>query len=236
MELATVTIQTTRRDIIRYAPADLVVRPRQVARYFGGARYAPDPQTLKRIAAAIAEGTGLILPAVAMGLRRIEETVPGGDIVLAGGLALVDGAELCGPDNVYLAAMVGTLAPQLESHCRELSRRGDIYEATLLDAVGVALLDELGKKIHHELTRRSADEGFFCGCRLGPGLNGFPAEAQRLIFELVDAAAIGVTLNDSLVMTPVKSISFLTPLGPSPGRPSGAKCSQCGLKNCQFRQ
>jgi hypothetical protein len=102
--------------------------------------------------------------------------------------------------------------------------------------VGIAFLDELGEKIHQALTRRAAEASLFCGCRLGPGLNGFPVRAQRLIFELVDAAAIGVALNDSLVMTPVKSISFLTPLGPAPGRPPGAKCSQCGLKDCQFRQ
>ncbi len=228
--------QTTSRNIIRYAPTDLVVRPGQVARYFGGARYAPDPQTRERIAEAISKGGGLIRPAAALSLHRIRETTPGGDIVLAGGPVLAGGAGLCGPQSVYLAAVVGTLGPQLEEHCRELASRGDIYAATLMDAVGVALLDELGEKIHRDLTRRASDRGLCCGCRLGPGLNGFPVEAQHLIFQLADAAAIGVTLNDSLVMTPVKSISFLTPLGPGPGRPPGAKCRDCRLKNCQFRQ
>ncbi len=227
---------SVQRDIVRYNPADLAVRPDQVARYFGGAQYVPDPGTRERIAAAAAAGLRLIRPAAAVGLHPIVETIPGGDIVLADGAVLTGGAALCGPQNVYLAAVVGTLGPGLEAHSRELTRGGDLYTATLMDAVGVALLDRLGEILHGELSRRAAKRGLFCGCRLGPGLNGFPVEAQRLIFTLTDAGAIGVTLNDSLVMTPVKSISFLAPLGPARERPPAAKCDACGLKNCQFRQ
>lgn len=229
-------LPSTHRDIVHYAPSDLAVRPGQVARYFGGARYAPDPHTRERIAAAASEGLGLIRPAAAVGLHPIVETTPGGDITLADGATLVGGAALCGPQNICLAAVVGTLGPQLETRCRELSRRGDLYEATLLDAVGVAFLDRLGEALHRETARRAAALGLFCGCRLGPGLNGFPVETQRLIFALTEAGAIGVALNDSMVMTPVKSISFLTPLGPAPVRPAVAKCEACELKNCQFRQ
>ena len=229
--------QTDSRNIIRYAPTDLAVRPSQVARYFGGARYDPDAQTRERIAEAISEGLGLIRPAAALSLHRIKETTPAGDIVLAGGLTLPGGAGLCGPRNVYLTAVVGTLGPQLEERCRELARRGDVYAATLMDAVGVALLDELGEKLHHDLAHRASDNGLFCGCRLGPGLNDLPVEAQALIFKMTDTGAIGVALNDSFMMQPVKSISFLAAMGPAPVRlPDIDKCRQCNLAGCRFRK
>jgi len=58
-----------------------------------------------------------------------------------------------------------------------------------------------------------------------------------LIFKMTDAGAIGVRLNDSFMMQPVKSISFLTAMGPAPGRmPETDKCRQCSLTNCQFRK
>lgn len=227
---------TTRSDIIHYPPAELAVRPRQVARYFGGMRYAPDPRTREHIAAAVKQGVGLVRPAAVTALYRVKETAPGGKVVLAGGLTLKDAAGFHESQSVFLAAAVATLGPHLETRCRELSQKGDLFAATLMDAVGIAFLDELGAKVHHGLTRRATDLALFCSCRLGPGLNGFPFEGQRLIFNMVDAAAIGVSLNDSLVMQPVKSISFLTSLGPTPGRLPGAKCRNCTLVNCQFRQ
>jgi len=40
-----------------------------------------------------------------------------------------------------------------------------------------------------------------------------PLEAQRALFSLLDADAIGVALSDSLLMTPLKSTSQVLPLG-----------------------
>jgi hypothetical protein len=47
---------------------------------------------------------------------------------------------------------------------------------------------------------------------VSPGCQAVPIEAQKALFSLLDAQSIGVTLTDSLLMIPIKSVSLILPL------------------------
>lgn len=146
------------------------------------------------------------------------------------------GGASSGGGPVYLAASLGTLGPGLETRSRELSEQGHLFQATLLDAVGTAMLDHLGRILRLDLERQARDRELFLGPRFSPGLDGYPMEPQALLCRLTQAEDLGVSLNQALIMEPVKSISFFSLISLTPGRPaSGNKCRECTFASCQFR-
>ena len=64
---------------------------------------------------------------------------------------------------------------------------------------------------------------------LNPGMIGWPLlEGQQQIFALVDTRSIGVSLHDSGLMEPVKSISLVVGLGRELGQ-AGRPCDYCAM-------
>jgi hypothetical protein len=132
---------------------------------------------------------------------------------------------------------VATLGAGLETECRHLAGRGRIYQSTLLDAVGTAMLDRLDERVLQMLRIGALELKLHSGCRFAPGLNGHPLELQSLLFELVDSAQIGVQLNQACIMDPAKSISFFQLMSDEyDDRHAESKCGHCHLADCQFRK
>ena len=105
-----------------------------------------------------------------------------------------------------------------------------------LDAIGTAMLDAMGRKLEGVVDSRARRLGFFSGCRIGPGLNGADMDNQVLLFNLFDDDTLGVSLNESDVMQPAKSISAFVFFNDEELRQSqGNKCSRCQMRRCQFR-
>jgi len=141
------------------------------------------------------------------------------------------------PDTRIVVAAIGTLGDKLEKRCRQLASQGKIYDATLLDAVGTAMLDDLTGKISKRIVQEGKQAGLLQGYRFAPGLEGYPLEQQQVLFQLADNGAVNVFLNSSAIMTPAKSISFflmLTKTGLKKNKGTH-KCSSCKLTGCQFR-
>jgi hypothetical protein len=131
-------------------------------------------------------------------------------------------------------AIVGlaTIGPRLEEEVRKLEGPEKIF----LDACGSAavevLCDRMDALITEEVTRR----GMRRTKRASPGHAPFPIEKQRLIFEMLPAAELGVELTPGLMMKPVKSASFFLLAGENPSLPIiETKCGGCPILNCVER-
>ncbi len=70
----------------------------------------------------------------------------------------------------------------------------------------------------------------YTGRRFSPGYGDFPLEAQREIFRLLTPEKIGLTLTDSLLMTPTKSVTAIVGETGSP-----QACGTCEKKDCTYR-
>jgi hypothetical protein len=105
-----------------------------------------------------------------------------------------------------------------------------------LDGLGSAAAEALAGELCRRLDEQAAAEGLRTGMPLNPGMLGWPVEVgQPQIFALLDAAAIGVTLESSALMRPLKSLSFVMGIGKHLHRP-GETCDYCGLRNsCRYR-
>lgn len=72
--------------------------------------------------------------------------------------------------------------------------------------------------------------------RFSPGYGDLSLDAQKDIFSVLDCEKrIGLTLNDSLLMSPSKSVTALVGLLDDAGRGTQNKCSACNKIDCTFR-
>ena len=82
-------------------------------------------------------------------------------------------------------------------------------DAFVLQAIGAAAIEEWTDETEREI-RRELKEGETLVSRYSPGYGDWPLEAQRRLFELLDAPRkVGVSLTDSLLMVPSKSVSAI---------------------------
>ena len=78
-----------------------------------------------------------------------------------------------------------------------------------MQAIGAAAIEEWTDEAERDI-RRELKEGETLVSRYSPGYGDWPLEAQRRLFELLDAPRkAGVSLTDSLLMVPSKSVSAI---------------------------
>lgn len=109
--------------------------------------------------------------------------------------------------------------------------------ALLLQAIGAerieALCDVFCEKIHAD----AHSAGYSAAPRFSPGYGDFPLEVQRDIFRTLDCSRrIGLTLNESLLMSPSKSVTAIIGIGNRPIPPHTTGCSQCSKTDCIHRR
>lgn len=207
-----------------------------VIRYFGGNRYKPDGATIKRVRNCIDTASNLVTPQATYTIFSVSRLTTGKQIILETGaqLHVPDCLEVC--EAQLVSVVIGSLGSALENHCRSLATQGEIYQSTLFDAIGTALLDLLSERISSRIEQTFNPYGLMNGPRFAPGIDNYPLEHQHQLFRLADGKSVGVTLNSSAIMVPTKSISFFQTLSKSESKHRATnKCQQCRLTGCQFR-
>ncbi|MFH0993933.1 MAG: hypothetical protein V1844_00310 [Pseudomonadota bacterium] len=209
-------------------PGELKPETEAVKRYFGGSRYSADSETKEKICAAISQACRIVSPLMTIAINPIKPLVQERTLKLPGGLTLPL-PDCAGDLSVrYLAAAIGTLGKGLETECRHLAAQQRIYQSTLLDAVGTAMLETMDTEIRTRIDTESHPLGLCSGVRFAPGLNGYPMDHQKTLFELADGFSMAVRLNADFMMEPVKTISFFILLvRPDEESRQPEKCSRC---------
>ena len=140
--------------------------------------------------------------------------------------------NLIGCDRIILfGATVGLGLDRLIARYSRLSPA----KALMMQALGAerieALCDTFCDHIQEEYP------GFHLRPRFSPGYGDFPLELQSDIFRVLDCSRkIGLTLNESLLMSPSKSVTAIIGLGHCPGADHSAGCRSCGKTNCLYRR
>jgi Methionine synthase I, cobalamin-binding domain len=144
-------------------------------------------------------------------------------------------------DNLAQCNTVVLLAATLGIEADKLLQRYEILhmtKAAIVQACGAACIEAycniLQEQILDELSKKGTK--LFLRPRFSPGYGDLPLQYQRMIFqELECTKRIGITLTDSLLMYPTKSVSALIGLTANPQSCHIDKCSQCDNITCAFR-
>lgn len=137
------------------------------------------------------------------------------------------------PRAEALALFVGTIGQEVVDDIAALFRDGDPAVAVMLDAYA----SEMANAVATDLASRFAGEIRDGACVLpySPGYCGWHVSGQRALFAALDPHEIGVTLKESCLMTPLKSVSGVLVSGDATVhrfRPRWTFCEECVDRDC----
>ena len=107
----------------------------------------------------------------------------------------------------------------------------------MLQAIGAERIEALCDVFCEKIRLDAESAGLFPRPRFSPGYGDFPLELQKDIFRVLDCSRkIGLTLNESLLMSPSKSVTAVIGLGPCAGTDHPIRCGACGKTDCIYRR
>jgi hypothetical protein len=139
-----------------------------------------------------------------------------------------------------LALFVATLGEAVPARIRHLFDEDALAEGFMLDAVASAGADLLAERLSERYRHKLVEQGKPHARVLpySPGYCGWPTRGQRPLFEALRPEEIGVTLNDSCLMSPIKTVSGVLVAGPGQAhrfRPDFPFCDDCRTHECGQR-
>ena len=114
------------------------------------------------------------------------------------------GRNLAGCSKVALLA--ATIGPQVDALIRRHSSLDPVY-ASILQATGAMYIEELVDLVNSEIKKIAAAQGLKTKARYSPGYGDVPLQVQKDFFRLLPCTRIGLTLMDTLIMAPEKSVT-----------------------------
>ncbi len=141
-------------------------------------------------------------------------------------------------DAVALALFAATVGEEVSSRIPYLFDTGELAEGYILDQVASFAADEMAQFATRRFglsEKLASDEAVL---PYSPGYCGWHVSGQRALFAALEPEEVGVTINDSCLMSPIKSVSGVLVLAPAEAHcisPSFTCCSACTTLDCQER-
>lgn len=125
-----------------------------------------------------------------------------GGLVLSGSsiVSCLDGAR----SAVLMACTLGAAAD------REIQRLGAVsaLDGAIFSACANVAIESAAEAVQADVAAAAAAEGFVARMRFSPGYGDLPLDVQPRLLDVLDARrGIGLTVNESLLMVPTKSIT-----------------------------
>jgi hypothetical protein len=140
-------------------------------------------------------------------------------------------------DAVALALFAVTLGDDISVRISALFDGGELAEGYILDQVASFAADELAAIAGRRFQSESTHDGLAV-LPYSPGYCGWHVSGQRALFAHLGPEEIGISLNESCLMHPMKSVSgvlVLAPVGAHEFSPSFPCCATCTTLACQER-
>ncbi|MCG8307894.1 MAG: hypothetical protein MI975_10930 [Cytophagales bacterium] len=136
-------------------------------------------------------------------------------------------------DNIALFAC--TAGPRIGAYSKELMHEGDLVKGYIADVVGSEIVESAMDKIQDDLEQKMEARGLHITDRYSPGYCGWSVGEQHKLFSFFPNDFCGITLTDSSLMEPIKSVSGVIGIGPNVRR-KGYVCNMCDMVNCIYRE
>ncbi len=204
------------------------VNAQEALRYAGVKESTPEVTAL--LEECIALGEAAVSPRVCYAFYPITRTEEQIDLSFArtASRALRRNLVGCG-EAVLFAATIGLALDRLIARYAHVSPARSV----MLQAIGAERIEALCDAFENELIR----QGHELGTRFSPGYGDLPLDMQREIFAALDCPKrIGVSLNESLLMSPSKSVTAIIGLSGEQTERCVHNCALCSLTECLYRR
>ena len=133
------------------------------------------------------------------------------------------------------ALFVCTAGVEYEAYQQRLKEQGDMVRVFIADALGSVIAEKCADQMEIALQESIDKLGWKHTNRFSPGYCGWHVSQQQMLFPLFQEHTCGVTLTDSSLMVPIKSVSGIIGLGTGV-RKLDYTCGLCDFKQCYKRK
>lgn len=210
------------------------IETKEVLRYLGYRSKEPEEQTLKLINSVKLEILMSVQPKSIY--REFKLKYISDSVISVGNMRFSSKKlrlHLRNSDRILLfAATLGLESDVLVRRYQNV----DTARAAVMQAALAAAAESFCDDVCSDISREEKENGYYLRPRFSPGYGDMALESQRDFFTLLDCAKrIGLTLSDSCLMIPTKSVSAF--IGLTKDKECNFNlCSGCDNINCGFRR
>ncbi|MGD1044577.1 MAG: vitamin B12 dependent-methionine synthase activation domain-containing protein [Bacteroidota bacterium] len=132
---------------------------------------------------------------------------------------------------VFFLCSIGSGMEQWSKQC---AREGDQTMSYFVDTVASFAVETAVDVLHDHLTQYLKTQGLNVTNRYSPGYCDWSVEEQHKLFSFFPKGFCGVSLTDSALMIPIKSISGIIGVGKN-AEYTPYFCDACGRKDCTYK-
>lgn len=136
-------------------------------------------------------------------------------------------------DSIAVFLCTAGVEPGFRS--RKAMKEGDLLRGYMYDIIGSEIVEAAADLMQDALKSETASDGKKITNRYSPGYCGWDVAEQHKLFQLIPDNFCGVSLTDSALMDPVKSVSGFIGIGENV-KFNSYTCSLCDLKKCIYRR
>lgn len=202
------------------------------------ARLLQNPARRDALRQAVAEMAEAVQPAACWDTFPIQKVMHE-KLVLANGLRIGGGPVvpvIGGAESLMVA--ICTVGPAADRVIAAAQKQKELFKTMILNDLAAWAVDMVRQQLCLQFETETRRQGLRVSAPLSPGESVWPIKEQAILFALLDARQIGVSLSPSMVMTPLKSLSMIMGFGAKPMGVEGASnCDFCSIKErCNYRR
>lgn len=126
-----------------------------------------------------------------------------------------------------------TAGDLISKYAKNLETEGDLILSYVLDILGSVVVNKAMNKIQNEIEMDFRSKNMGISDSFSPGYCEWNVAEQQKLFALLPDKFCGITLSDSSLMTPIKSVSGIIGIGEKVVR-TGYQCNWCNDQNCIY--
>jgi hypothetical protein len=134
-----------------------------------------------------------------------------------------------------LAFFVATIGPRFEQWSRECLSGGDPVLGFVSDAMASEMTELTADYVEAQIAAHVSEAKFAITNRYSPGYCGWPLIEQQKLFSLFPPQFCGITLTESSLMLPIKSVSGVIGFGSRVVK-QPYTCDTCDMVHCIYRR
>ena len=214
----------------------IIIQAEEIIRLLGGQEGSGDPHASALVEQYMEVCSQIMTPLATYVMAESVEAESPEEIAVAG-LSFNSGKivrNMLRHSGTYAFFLV-TVGPEPEELARDLLAKGDFLDAYISDLIASALVDSVADAVHEEIRKAALAKDMKVTNRYSPGYCTWQVSEQQKLFSLFPENSCGISLSDSSLMSPVKSISGIIGLG-SQVKFNEYTCEICPMKTCQFRK
>lgn len=211
------------------------IRTKEAVRYLGYGKNAVDDKTLQEIQDSF---------------RELERLADKKSIYRIFELSLKDENELkIGNVEIYsrnlrtnlkdckqVVLFAATLGAEVDRLIRKM-QVVDMAKAVVMQACAAVVLEEYCDELQEKIAEHMQEQGKYIRPRFSPGYGDFSIQHQKAVLAMLEASKrIGVTMTDSYMLTPTKSVTAVIGIGDVEMNCNLNSCEECDKTDCTYRR